>query len=163
VTLYLEPKFLYNQPFAATPRPPKNYCFPFGRARVRRAGSDLSIITYGTTVHWSLRAAKRLKDEYGIEAEVLDLRSLAPLDKTAIFQTVKKTGKALVVHEDKLTGGFGGEVAALIAEYAFEYLDAPVMRVGGKDTPIGFSKILENAILPQVDDIFNAALKLAKY
>jgi len=163
VTLYLEPKFLYNQPFAATPRPPKNYCFPFGRARVRRIGSDLSIITYGTTVHWSLRAAKRLKDEHNIDVEVLDLRSLAPLDKTAIFQTVKKTGKALVVHEDKLTGGFGGEVAALIAEYAFEYLDAPVMRVGGKDTPIGFSKILENAILPQVDDIYNAALKLAQY
>lgn len=163
VTLYLEPKFLYNQPFAATPRPPKHFCFPFGKARIRRKGQDLSIITYGTTVHWALRAAKRLKDEYNVETEVLDLRSLAPLDKTAIFETVKKTGKVLVVHEDKVTGGFGGEVAAIIAEYAFEYLDAPIMRVGSKDTPVGFSKILENAILPQVDDIFNAAVKLAKY
>lgn len=163
VTLYLEPKFLYNQPFAATPRPPKNFCFPFGKARIRRKGQDISIITYGTTVHWALRAAKRLKDEYNVEAEVLDLRSLAPLDKTAIFETVKKTGKVLIVHEDKVTGGFGGEVAAIISEYAFEYLDAPIMRVGSKDTPVGFSKILENAILPQVDDIFNAAVKLAKY
>lgn len=163
VTLFLEPKFLYNQPFASSPKPSKPLCFPFGHARVRKKGEDLSIITYGTTVHWALRAANKLRDEHGIDAEVLDLRSLAPLDKTSIYQTVKKTGKALVVHEDKLTGGFGGEVAALIGEYAFEHLDAPVMRIGSKDIPVAFSKILETATLLQVDDVYNAALKLAKY
>ncbi len=163
VTLFLEPKFLYNQPFTASPRPPKNFCIPFGKARIRKEGNDLSIITYGTTVHWSLRAAKKLKEEHSVDVEVVDLRSLAPLDKTTIIQTVKKTGKALIVHEDKLTGGFGGEISAIIGEYAFEYLDAPVMRVAGKDTPIGFHKNLENAILPQVEDVYEAALKLALY
>ena len=108
-------------------------------------------------------AAEKLEKEYGFSAEVLDLRSLAPLDKDAIFATVKKTGKALVVHEDKVTGGFGGEIAALIAEHCFEFLDAPIMRVGSLDTPVGFSKVLEAAILPNEEKVFEAALKLARY
>ncbi len=163
VTVILEPKFLYNNPWAKTLKLRPDILIPFGKARYRRYGTDLSIISYGTTVHHALLAAEKLEKEYGFSAEVLDLRSLAPLDKDAIFATVKKTGKALVVHEDKLTGGFGGEIAALIAEHCFEFLDAPIMRVGSLDTPVGFSKVLEAAILPNEEKVFEAALKLARY
>ncbi len=163
VTVILEPKFLYNNPWAKTLKLRPDILIPFGKARYRRYGTDLSIISYGTTVHHALLAAEKLEKEYGFSAEVLDLRSLAPLDKDAIFATVKKTGKALVVHEDKVTGGFGGEIAALIAEHCFEFLDAPIMRVGSLDTPVGFSKVLETAILPNEEKVFEAALKLARY
>ena len=163
ITMYLEPKFLYNQVFAKTPDPGENYEIPFGKARVRREGSDLTIITYGTTVHWSLRAATQLKDQQGIEVEVIDLRSLLPLDFDAIAASVQKTSKALVVHEDKVFGGFGGEVAAQIAERCFEHLDGPVMRVGSEFSPVPFSKILEREVLPQVEDIYKKAMELAKY
>ncbi len=163
VTVILEPKFLYNNPWAKTLKLRPDILIPFGKARYRRYGTDLSIISYGTTVHHALLAAEKLEKEYGFSAEVLDLRSLAPLDKDAIFATVKKTGKALVVHEDKVTGGFGGEIAALIAEHCFEFLDAPIMRVGSLDTPVGFSKVLEAAILPNEEKVFEAALKLARY
>jgi len=163
MTVVLEPKFLYNNPWAKTKRLKDDILIPFGKARTRRSGSDLSIITYGTTVHHALLAAEKLEKEHRISAEVLDLRSIAPLDKEAIFATVKKTSKALVVHEDKVTGGFGGEVAALIGEHCFNYLDAPVMRVGSLDTPVGFSKVLEAEILPNEHKVFDAALKLAHY
>jgi 2-oxoisovalerate dehydrogenase E1 component len=163
VTMFLEPKFLYNQVFAKAPDPGPSYEIPFGKARVRRQGNDLTIITYGTTVHWSLRAASKLRDEHGIEAEVIDLRSLLPLDFDAIASSVRKTSRALVAHEDKVFGGFGGEVAAQIAEQCFEHLDAPVMRVGAEFTPIPFSKVLEYEMLPQVEDIYQKALELARY
>lgn len=163
VTVFLEPKFLYNNPWAKTLKLRPDVLIPFGKARYRRYGTDLSIISYGTTVHHALLAAEKLQAEYGISAEVLDLRCLAPLDKDAIFATVRKTGKALVAHEDKVTGGFGGEIAALIAEHCFEWLDAPIMRVGALDTPIGFSKVLEAEILPNEHKVFEAALKLARY
>ncbi|MCS7014278.1 MAG: thiamine pyrophosphate-dependent enzyme [Chloroherpetonaceae bacterium] len=163
VTVILEPKFLYNNPWAKTRKLRPDVLIPFGKARYRRYGTDLSIISYGTTVHHALLAAEKLQNEHGISAEVLDLRCLAPLDKEAIFATVRKTGKALVVHEDKVTGGFGGEIAALIAEHCFEWLDAPIMRVGSLDTPVGFSKVLEAEILPNEHKVFEAALKLAKY
>ena len=163
VTFFLEPKFLYNQIFAKAPDPGEDYEIPFGQANVRREGSDLSIITYGTTVHWSLRAANQLATEKGIEAEVIDLRSLIPLDMDTITASVKKTGRLLVVHEDKVTGGFGGEIVARVAAECFEYLDAPIMRVGSTDTPVPFSRILEKAVLPQVEDVYNKALELASY
>lgn len=162
VTLYLEPKFLYNQFFVKAPNPGKDFYVPFGSARVRREGSDLSIISYGTTVHWSLRAAQKLADE-GVSVEVIDLRSLAPWDKDTVMASVKKTGRALVVHEDKMTSGFGGEVASYIAEHGFKYLDAPVTRVASKDTPVPFSRILEHAILVQEHDVLDAARKLASF
>jgi 2-oxoisovalerate dehydrogenase E1 component len=133
---------------------------PFGKAKLRRAGNNLSIITYGNTTHLSLAAATELAKE-GIECDVLDLRSLHPLDKDAIMATVSKTGRALVVTEDKITGGFGGEIAALISENAFTDLDAPVMRVGSIFTPVGFAKQLEDAILPTAEKIAEAARKLA--
>jgi 2-oxoisovalerate dehydrogenase E1 component len=163
ITFFLEPKYLYNQVFAKAPNPGENFEIPFGKARVRREGTDLSIITYGTTVHWSLRAASQLKEEHGIEAEVVDLRSLVPMDIDAIVNSVRKTSKALVVHEDKEFTGFGGEIVAQIAEKCFDSLDGPVMRVGAPYSPVPFSKILERAVLPQVEGIYEKALELAKY
>jgi len=163
ITFYLEPKYLYNQVFAKAPNPGESYEVPFGKAMVRREGSDMSIISYGTTVHWCLRAASQLEDQDGISAEVIDLRTLAPLDMDTLIKSVRKTGKALVVHEDKVFGGFGGEVAAQIAEKCFDALDGPVMRVGSEDTPVPFSKILEREVLPQVEDVYQKALELARY
>jgi len=163
ITMFLEPKFLYNQVFAKAPDPGENYEIPFGKAGIRREGKDLTIVTYGTTVHWSLRAASQLKDEHGIEAEVIDLRSLLPLDIDTVIESVRKTSRALVVHEDKEFSGFGGEVAAQLAAKCFEHLDAPILRVGAAFTPIPFSKILERAVLPQPDQILAKALELARY
>lgn len=160
-TVYLEPKCLYNAKSAMTPVP-EDFEVPFGKARVRREGTDLSIITYGNTVHFSLEAAEVLEKE-GINVEVIDLRSLIPLDIEAIIETVKKTHKVLVVHEDKVFGGFGGEIVGQINEKAFEYLDAPVRRVGSTFTPVGFNRILERATLPNMDKILVAARELLNY
>lgn len=160
-TVYLEPKTLYNAKYAMTPVP-EDFEVPFGKARVRREGTDLSIITYGNTVHFSLEAAAVLEKE-GFSVEVLDLRSLNPLDIPAIVETVKKTHRALVVHEDKVFGGFGGELVGVINEHAFEHLDAPVRRVGSTFTPVGFNRILERAVLPDMNRILVAARDLLKY
>ncbi len=160
-TVYLEPKALYNAKYAMTPVP-DDFEVPFGKARVRREGRDLSIITYGNTVHFSLEAAEALAKE-GYEVEVLDLRSLSPLDYDAIVATVKKTHRALVVHEDKVFGGFGGELVGVINERAFEHLDAPARRVGSTFTPVGFNRILERATLPDTNKILVAARELCQY
>jgi len=162
MTLFLEPKALYNDPIAATPIP-DDFMVPFGKARVRRQGSEISIFTYGNTTHMCLKAAEKLEKELGASVEVVDLRSLIPLDKETILQSVKKTGKALVVHEDKVFGGFGGEIASTITEEAFEFLDAPVKRVGSPFTPVGFNRILEKAILPDTDRIYDALKNLYEY
>jgi 2-oxoisovalerate dehydrogenase E1 component len=162
MTLFLEPKALYNAPKAATPVP-DDFEVPFGKARIRRAGEHMSIITFGNTTQMCIEAAEQLEKELGISAEVVDIRSIIPLDKETILESVKKTGKALVVHEDKVFAGFGGEIASIIAEEAFEYLDGPVKRVGSTFTPVGFNRILEAAILPNTDKIYKAALELAKY
>lgn len=163
ITFFLEPKYLYNQMFAKAPNPGPNYEIPFGKARVRLEGRDLTIVTYGTPVHWCLRAASQLKDEHGIEAEIIDLRSLVPLDIDTVVASVRKTAKALVVHEDKVFSGFGGEIAAQISERCFDCLDGPVLRVGSEYTPVPFAKVLERAVLPQVDDVVKRALELSKY
>ncbi|MBN2637368.1 MAG: 2-oxoisovalerate dehydrogenase [Prolixibacteraceae bacterium] len=160
-TMFMEPKALYQSPKAATVVP-DDFEVPFGKARIRKEGTDISIITYGNTTHLSLQAAKKLEDE-GISVEVLDLRSLVPMDEEAVLETAKKTNKVLVVHEDKVHGGFGGEIAAFITENAFEYLDAPVRRVGSTFTPVGFNPILEKAILPDADKIYNAVKELITY
>ncbi len=162
LTMFLEPKALYNAPVAATPIP-EDFEVPFGKARIRREGRDLSIITYGNTTHMCLEAAEKIARETGAEPEVVDLRSLSPLDKDTILDSIKKTGKALVVHEDKIFGGFGGEVAAMIGEEAFEYLDGPVKRVGSAFTPVGFNRILEKAILTNSDRILEAVKELLNY
>lgn len=160
-TVYLEPKALYNAKYAMTPVP-EDFEVPFGKARLRREGHHLSIITYGNTVHFSLEAAEVLAKE-GLEVEVLDLRSLNPLDVDSIVETVKKTHRALVVHEDKVFAGFGGELVGVINEHAFEYLDAPVKRVGSTFTPVGFNRILERATLPDMNRILVSARELLNY
>ncbi len=160
-TLFLEPKALYNSPTASA-IVPDDFEVPFGKARIRRLGSDMTIITYGNTTHLSLQSAEKLAKE-GFEVEVIDLRSLIPLDKESILNSVKKTGKVLIVHEDKVFGGFGGELSSIINEEAFEYLDAPIRRIGSEYTPVGFNRILETAILPNENKIYEAALLLLKY
>jgi 2-oxoisovalerate dehydrogenase E1 component len=162
VTLFLEPKALYNAVDAATAIP-DDFEVPFGKARIRRIGDDLTIITYGNTTHLSLKAAERLAKENLGSVEVIDLRSLIPLDKETIAASVKKTSKVLVVHEDKVFSGFGAEIAAMIGTELFHYLDAPVQRVGSTYTPVGFNTILENAILPNEEKIYIAAKKLLAY
>lgn len=160
-TVYLEPKTCYNAKHAMSVVP-EGFEVPFGKARLRREGKDLSIITWGNTVHFSLQAAEQLAQD-GYEVEVLDLRSLSPLDTDAIVETVKKTHRALVVHEDKVFSGFGGEIVATINELAFEELDAPVKRFGAPFTPVGFNRILEAAILPNAKKIEDAARELLEY
>ncbi|MBT3383951.1 MAG: 2-oxoisovalerate dehydrogenase [Prolixibacteraceae bacterium] len=161
MTMFMEPKALYNDPKAATSIP-DDFEVPFGKARIRKEGTDITLLTYGNTTHLSLEAAKKLQDE-GVSIELIDLRSLVPLDEETIIESVKKTNKVLVVHEDKIHGGFGGELSAIITEKAFEYLDAPVKRVGSTFTPVGFNRILEKAILPNAERIYNAAKELIEY
>ncbi len=160
-TVFMEPKSLYNSVDAATPIP-DDFEVPFGKARIRRAGKDLSIITYGNTVLFSLAVAEKLAKD-GWDVEVIDLRSLVPLDKETIAESVKKTSKALIVHEDKVFSGFGAEIAAMIGTELFQHLDAPVQRVGSTFTPVGFNPILEKAVLPGEDRIYDAAKKLLEY
>ena len=158
--LYFEHKYLYRR--IKDEVPDEDYIVPLGKAAIRRQGSDLSIITFGAMVHTALDAAGKLAAE-GVEAEVLDLRSLAPLDREAVLTTVAKTSRALLLHEATLTGGIGGELAAIISEEAFEYLDAPVMRVASADSPVPYSPPLEAAFLPGVDKLVAAAKKLVEY
>jgi 2-oxoisovalerate dehydrogenase E1 component len=161
VTIFLEPKALYNSPKVATPVP-DDFEVPFGKARIRREGEDVTLITYGNTTPMCLEIADKMAEKK-VSVEVIDLRSLSPLDTETILKSAKKTGKVLVVHEDKVFGGFGGEVAALITESAFEFLDGPVMRVGSTFTPVGFNRILEKAILPDNERILNALDQLLAY
>ena len=160
--LFLEHKHIYRQPYAKGLYPGADYMIPFGKARMVREGSDLTVISWGATVNRAALAAQRLEAE-GISVEVIDLRTLVPFDKEAIAASVKKTSRALVLHEDVLTGGFGGEIAAWIGEHLFDSLDAPVMRIGAADTMVGYAPDLEDAILPQVDGITKTLRELAKY
>lgn len=160
-TVYLEPKFLYNNPMAKT-NVPHDFAVPFGKARRRRSGTDLTIVAYGTPVHFALEAAQTLAAE-GKEVEVLDLRSLMPLDFEAIAASVKKTSRVLIAHEDKVHGGFGGEIAARISNELFAHLDAPIERVGSTFTPVGFNRILERAVLPSTEKVLAAARKVLAY
>jgi 2-oxoisovalerate dehydrogenase E1 component len=160
--LFLEHKHIYRQPYAKSEYPGADYMIPFGKARMVREGSDISVITWGATVNRAALAAQRLEAD-GINAEVIDLRTLVPFDKEAIAATVKKTSRALVLHEDVLTAGFGGEIAAWIGEHLFDSLDAPVRRIGATDTMVGYCPDLEYAILPQVDGITTAIRDLARY
>ncbi|MCF8390456.1 MAG: 2-oxoisovalerate dehydrogenase [Bacteroidales bacterium] len=161
VTIFMEPKALYNSPKVASSIP-DDFEVPFGKARIRKEGTDISIITYGNTTPMCVDVAEKLETE-GISAEVMDLRSLSPLDENAILNTTKKTGKVIIVHEDKVFGGFGGELVSLINEKAFEFLDAPVMRVGSTFTPVGFNRILEKAILPDANKIYDKCKELVNY
>jgi 2-oxoisovalerate dehydrogenase E1 component len=161
-TLYLEPKYLYNFKFASGPRTPENYIVPFGKARIRRKGTDVTVVSYGTAVHLSLFAAEKLAKE-GISVEVIDLRSLAPWDKETVLESVRKTNRVVIAHEDRTTGGFGGEVSSTITSEAFKYLDAPVLRIGSKDVHVGFAKSYESEILLNKNDILETIRKVLSY
>jgi 2-oxoisovalerate dehydrogenase E1 component beta subunit len=160
--LFFEHKLLYRNPKVRQDVPDQDYIVPIGKAAMRRKGRDLSIITYGAMVYTALEAADKLQQER-VEAEVIDLRTLMPLDREAIAETVKKTGKVIILHEATRTGGMAGELTAIINEDAFEYLDAPVTRVTSIDTPVPYAPPLEEFFLPQVDDVVEAAHKLAAY
>lgn len=161
-TLFLEPKALYNDPNAEAPVP-DDFEVPFGKARIRIQGTDLSLITYGNTTHMCVHVAEKIAQEHNKSVEVIDIRSLIPLDKETIIKSVRKTNRALVVHEDKVFSGFGAELTAMIVNECFESLDAPVRRVGSTFTPVGFNRILEKAILPNKDKIYEAAIALLRY
>ena len=158
--LFLEHKYLYRRIKGVMPA--GDQVLPIGRARLAREGTDVSIITYAATVWKALEAAEQLASD-GVSVEVLDLRTLAPLDDDAIFNSVRKTHRALVVHEDTRTGGLAGEITARINESCFEWLDAPVLRVTAHDVPLPFAPALEDFVLPQTPDIVRAVKRLASY
>ena len=160
--LFLEHKHLLRQRYAMDPFPSQEFIVPLGKAARVRDGEDLTIVTWGATVHRSMLAAEELAAE-GIETEILDLRTLSPWDREGVMESVAKTSRLLVVHEDVLTGGFGAEIAAVVAEECFAELDAPVRRIGAADTWVGYEPTLEKAVLPQVDTIVTAARSLASY
>jgi 2-oxoisovalerate dehydrogenase E1 component len=160
--LFLEHKHLYRQTYNKGRYPGPDYLIPFGRASVPREGGDVTVVTFGALVQRSLVAARQAEAE-DIQTEVIDLRSLAPYDWPAIARSVKKTGKALVVHEDNRSWGYGAEIAARIADELFEWLDAPVRRIGALDTFVGYNPVLENAILPQVSSVLQGIRELMKY
>jgi len=144
--------------------PDTDYTVPIGKADVKREGNDLTVITYGLMLHYALEAAEQLAAADGLETEVLDLRTVRPLDREAIINSAKKSGKVLIVHEDNLTGGIGGEVAAIIAEHAFEYLDGPIMRLAGPDIPaMPFAGTLEDEFMPSTERIVAKLRELAAY
>jgi 2-oxoisovalerate dehydrogenase E1 component len=158
--LFLEHKHLYRQRYAADPLPEPGWMVPFGRGTVARPGRDLTIVTWGATVQKSLVAAEQLAGE-GCSVEVVDLRTIAPWDHDLVCESVQRTSRLVVVHEDTLTAGFGAEVSAFVAEHCFWALDAPVARVTAEDTFVAYEPSLEHAILPQVEDIVTAVRAVA--
>ncbi len=161
--LFLEHKRLYRETFGRGAYPGPEYAIPFGKAKVVRAGKDLTVVTYGALVPRALQAAEKLAREKGVDVELIDLRSLSPYDWEAIAESVKKTSKAIVAHEDTLSWGYGAEIAARIGEELFEWLDAPVRRVGAMDTFVAYQPVLEDAILPQAEDLYRAMEGMAGY
>jgi 2-oxoisovalerate dehydrogenase E1 component len=160
--IFMEHKGLYRQDYASTPEPDIAYTLPFGIAALRREGKDITIITYGAMVQQSLEAVRTMEAN-GVSVEVIDLRTLNPLDEETIYRSVKKTNRAVVIHEDTLTGGFGAELVALITKNCFEHLDAPVFRVGALDTPVPYSPPLEDAMLPNKKKILATLEQVIAY
>ncbi|HRN27158.1 MAG: tungsten formylmethanofuran dehydrogenase [Ignavibacterium sp.] len=160
--LFCEHKGLYRQSFAITPEPDENYLLPFGKAKVIREGTDVTVISWGISVSDTMIAAKKLEDE-NFSVEVIDLRTIVPLDEETIYNSVKKTNKVIIIHEDTLFAGFGAEIAARIADNCFQLLDAPVKRIAAKDTHIPYAPILENAVLPSREEIYNGIKELLIY
>ena len=158
--LYFEHKYLYRR--IKEELPSEDFTVPIGKAIIRRKGRDISVITYGAMVYIALDAAKELAKE-GIELEVLDLRSLLPYDREAVLESAKKTSKVILLHEDTKIGGFAGELAALISEEGFDYLDGPIRRITAPDTPVPYSPPLEEFFLPKVSDVVRVARELHAY
>jgi 2-oxoisovalerate dehydrogenase E1 component len=161
--LFLEHKRLYRETFGRGIYPGPEYTIPFGKARIVRPGKDLTVVTYGALVQRSLQAAEKLNRDTGIDTELIDLRSLSPYDWDTIAESVKKTSKVIVAHEDTLSWGYGAEIAARIGQELFDWLDAPVRRVAAMDSFCAYQPVLEDAILPQSEDLYRAMLSLAKY
>jgi 2-oxoisovalerate dehydrogenase E1 component len=161
--LFCEHKGLYRQSYAITPEPDDDYLVPFGKAKVVKEGIDLTVVSYGVSLWDSVNAAKKLEEEEGYSIEVIDIRTIVPLDEESIFKSVKKTNKVIVIHEDTLTGGFGAEIASRIADNCFQYLDGPVKRIAAMDTHIPYSPILEDAVLPNKQKIYNGIKELLNY
>ena len=158
--IYLEHKFLYRR--VKEELPAEDYIVPIGKAAIRRPGTGMTVLTYGAMVYLALEAAAELVKE-GIDLEVIDLRSLLPLDKETVLESVKKNSKVFILHEDTRTGGIAGEISAVICEEVFEYLDGPVLRITAPDTPVPYSPPLEEFFLPKVSDVMNTARRLASY
>jgi 2-oxoisovalerate dehydrogenase E1 component len=161
--LFLEHKGLYRQVFTKSLEPDSDYLIPFGRARIVQPGKDLTVVTWGSGVNRAVQAARKLEEERGASVEIVDVRTIVPLDVDTIVESVKRTSKALVLHEAPLFGGLGGEVAARIADGAFEYLDAPVKRLAALDSFVPFAGNLENAVLPSVEGVHEALVGLLDY
>jgi 2-oxoisovalerate dehydrogenase E1 component len=161
--LFLEHKHLYRQTYNKAPNPGPNFMIPFGKARVVREGTDLTVVTYGAVVQRTLVAAKEVEEQHGLSVEVIDLRSLAPVDWECIYQSVRKTSRVIVAYEDALSWGYGAEIAARIADESFAFLDAPVRRVASTDTFVAYAPQLEDVILPQVENLREAMLDLARF
>ena len=161
--LFLEHKRLYRETFGRAPYPGPDYMIPFGKAKVVQPGTDLSVITYGAVVPRALQAAQKIEREHGIKVELIDLRCLNPFDWETIAASVRKTSRVIMAHEDTLSWGYGAEIVARIADELFDQLDAPVRRVAAKDTFVAYQPILEDAILPQADDLYRAIKELADY
>jgi 2-oxoisovalerate dehydrogenase E1 component len=160
--LFLEHKHLYRQTYNKAAYPGPNFMIPFGKARTVREGTDITVVTYGATVQRAYVAANDVA-ERGISVEVIDLRSLSPWDREAVFASVKKTNRVIVAYEDSLSWGYGAEIAAAIADECFPWLDAPVKRVASTDTFVGYAPQLEDAILPQTADFVKAYEDLARF
>jgi 2-oxoisovalerate dehydrogenase E1 component len=158
--LFLEHKHLYRQTYNKAPYPGPNFMIPLGKAKVVREGADVTVITYGAVVQRAIVAAKQVEEQAGVSVEVLDLRSLSPVDWDAIERSVKKTSRVIVAYEDSLSWGYGAEIAATIGDRFFEWLDAPVRRVAATDTFVAYAPELEDFILPQVEDLAQAMREL---
>jgi 2-oxoisovalerate dehydrogenase E1 component len=161
--MFLEHKRLYRETFGRAAYPGPEYCIPFGKAKVVRPGKDLTVLTYGAVVPRALQAAQKLHRETGVDVELIDLRSLSPYDWEAIAESVKKTSRVIVAHEDMLSWGYGAEIAARIGEELFEYLDAPVRRVASMDVFVAYQPLLEDEILPQPEDLYRAMAEIAAF
>ena len=161
--LFCEHKGLYRQSFSTSPEPDGNYLVPFGKAKIVKEGSDVTVVSYGVSMWDSFFSAKKLEEEFGYSVEVIDIRTIIPLDEETIFRSVKKTNKVIVIHEDTLTGGFGAEIAAKISDSCFQYLDGPIRRLAAKDVHIPYSPILENTVLPSRQHIYNGIKELIEF
>ena len=161
--LFCEHKGLYRQSFSSTSEPDDDYLVPFGNAKIVKEGSDITVVSYGISMWDSVFAARKLEEEFGYSVEVIDIRTIIPLDEETIFRSVKKTNKVIVIHEDTLTGGFGAEIAARISDNCFKYLDGPVKRIAAQDAHIPYSPILENAVLPSRQQIYNGIKDLIEF
>jgi 2-oxoisovalerate dehydrogenase E1 component len=161
--IFLEHKHLYRQTYNKAPNPGPNFMIPFGKAKTVREGSDLTVVTYGAVVQRALVAAKELEAEQGVRAEILDLRSLSPVDWPAVHASVRKTNRVLVAYEDALSWGYGAEIAARVADETFAFLDAPVRRLAATDTFVAYAPDLEDEILPQVADLKETMTELARF